>query len=410
VPRRFDVLTLRNCKPRRICILKPSALGDVVQSLPVLPALRARWPQADVTWVIRDDLSELVEGHPSIDEWLPFARRGGVLAFARLLRRLKSRRFDLVIDLQGLARTAVMSLAAGAPLRVGLETSREGAGLAHNIVLPGTGRDVPAYARYRRLSDIIAPHAITAEGARNISVLPPALNGTRGRRAVAAPPAKSADGSRDTPLLLAVHPGGKWPSKRWPVGRFAAVIARAVREWNSRVVVLGGATERERNRSLVASLRAAVPACDVEDLTGATSLARLAAVLRDADVLLSSDSGPLHLAAALGTPVVGVYTSTSPHLSGPAPCASHDGPRHQLVAAPTPCAGCYRRQCPHPQPTTNACQRDLTVERVWQALQECVDQNQQIGAEALPADRAPSPCSPRFIRPAASAPAIRRPA
>src|SRR5690606_22820661 len=116
VPGRLDVQTLHDCRPRRICILKPSALGDVVQSLPVLPALRARWPRAKITWIIRDDLSELVDGHPLIDQWLPYHRRGGARAFLHLLRQLRSCRFDLVIDLQGLLRTGVMALATGAPL------------------------------------------------------------------------------------------------------------------------------------------------------------------------------------------------------------------------------------------------------------------------------------------------------
>src|SRR5690606_36097097 len=116
---------------------------------------------------------------------------------------------------------------------------------------------------------------------------------------------------------------------------------------------------------------------DVEDLSGATTITGLAAKLREANLLLSSDSGPLHLAAALGTPVVGVYTSTSPILSGPSLCGGSERQWHQLVAAPTACAPCYRHRCPLPGQQKNACQRDLSVERVWQALQECRDRNRR---------------------------------
>src|SRR5215212_7353539 len=134
---------LAEIRARRIAIIKPSALGDVIHSLPVLGALRHKFPDAHIAWVVNRSYQQLLDGHPALDETIAFDRgalkggwqkaAGASLALARQLRR---RRFDLVIDLQGLARSALMTLATGAGRRVGLSTAREGAHLAYTDVVP----------------------------------------------------------------------------------------------------------------------------------------------------------------------------------------------------------------------------------------------------------------------------------
>jgi hypothetical protein len=141
------VSQLSSLDARRICIIKPSALGDVVQSLPLLPALRRRFPQAQVHWVINREFVGLLEGNSALAEVIPFDRRGTWRDFIRLLIELRRRRFDLVFDLQGLLRSAAMTLATGAAVRIGLETAREGAGRACQLVVPGTDWSVPAHQR-----------------------------------------------------------------------------------------------------------------------------------------------------------------------------------------------------------------------------------------------------------------------
>ena len=368
-----DVRALRDCDPQRICIVKPSALGDVVQTLPVLEALRDRWPAASICWVIRSDLSDLVDGHPLVDEWLPFERGKGPRAFARLLRRLHKRQFDLAIDLQGLARSALMTVATGAPIRVGLENSRDASFMAHNLVLGRTGADVPAHARYWRLAETLgdAPTSsqarvpISAAAEQRVDRLLPRLSGP----------------------TLALHPGAAWFTKRWPVGRFAVVAARAVREFGASIVVLGGRDEKTLTANLAADLKAVVPGVDVRDLAGRTSVGELAAVLKRVDLLLTNDSGPMHLAAALKTPLVGLFSATDPVLSGPAASADPNDPRHELISTSSHCRACYRRRCPLPANRRDACLRDLPVDHVWQALRRCVRQNQLFSGSSATAIR-----------------------
>src|SRR5690606_26866182 len=161
-------------------------------------------------------------------------------------------------------------------------TSREGAAVAHNIILPDTRRDVPAHRRYQRLNDILAAHRSTVPREHGGPLLPPALTGFSDRDADGSCHGFATRGSTAAPPVLAMHPGSSWPAKCGPVGRLPAVSVRAGRAWKARVIVLGRAAESPRCRSLAASLRAAIPAGDVEDLSGATTLTGLATKLRAA--------------------------------------------------------------------------------------------------------------------------------
>ncbi len=124
---------LRTLRPERICLIKPSSLGDVVHALPVLSALRDRWPSSHIAWVVNRGLRGLVEGHPYLDQVIPFDRAAarinpkGLREIGRFLTELRAERFDLTIDLQGLLRSGLMTAATGAPVRVGLASAREGA-------------------------------------------------------------------------------------------------------------------------------------------------------------------------------------------------------------------------------------------------------------------------------------------
>ncbi len=349
MPRTMKIpdIRLRRCDPRRICLIKPSALGDVVQALPLLPALRLCFPQAEMHWVINRDFAPLLEGHPLLTEVIPFDRRGSWRDFARLLVTLRRRRFDLVFDLQGLLRSAVMTLATGAGLRLGLQTAREGSGWACHALLPGTGRRVPAHQRIR---NIIAPLAISGGSAESGLHIPLAARGWARERLVSLPRP-----------MLAIHPGAGWETKRWPAEKFAAVAAR----FAGSVVTIGSGGEQPLTAPIAGAIRAAgKPGLD---LTGSTSLPQLAAVLDEADVLLSNDSGPMHLAAAAGTPVVGIFTCTSPWISGPA------GAGHEVVATCVSCAASYRKRCPQRGTAHLGCLAEIPVERVEAALQRVLE-------------------------------------
>jgi lipopolysaccharide heptosyltransferase II len=357
MPFRIPPSQLRQIDARRICLIKPSALGDVVQTLPLLGMLRQRFPAATISWVIRRDLADLLTGHPDLTEVIPYHRDGGWREWRHLLAVLRQRRFDLVFDLQGLLRTAVMTFATGARFRVGLDTAREGSSLACNCIVPNSGRDVPAHTRYGRVAMELGIPCPTIEAV--ISTEP------RDEAWLTAQVCKLPR------PLMAVHTGAGWETKRWPVEKFAEVAKR----FEGSVVAVGAESEQLAAARIVDTVhgcgRAAL------NLAGRTTLKQLAALLRAADVMVSNDSGPMHLAAAVGTPVVGIFTCTSPILSGP-PLSGSRGARHELVSTGIPCAASYYKYCPLADSAHLGCMRELSVERVWSAVSRILDRQHPI--------------------------------
>ncbi len=347
MPFRLPATALLDVDAQRVCLIKPTALGDVVQTLPLLGMLRQRFPTAAISWVIRRAFSDLLTGHPDLTEIIPFHRRGGWRESLDTLRVLRYRRFDLVFDLQGLFRTGVMTWVTGAAMRVGLESAREGASLACNCILPHSGRNVPAHLRYWRVAE-----ALGMPNHPRVAVVPtnPAESGWL------------ADKLRHLPRpLLALHPGAGWETKRWPVEKFAEIARR----FPGSVAVVGSAGERALAARVTDT--ALAPHKPVLNLAGETSLKQLAALLGAADVVVSNDSGPMHLAAAMGTPVVGIFTCTSPLLSGPA------GTNHELISTGVPCAASYHKSCPLRGKSHLSCLAELPVDRVWNALERILD-------------------------------------
>jgi heptosyltransferase-1 len=339
--------------PRRIALLKPSALGDIVHALPVLSALRQRYPAAHLTWVVNRAYEPLLVGHPHLDETLPFDRsalRGGWQRVASTLWRfagdLRRRRFDLVVDLQGLLRTGLMALASGAPRRVGLSSAREGSRWLYTDVVRSPddqmrrGGSLHAVDRYWLVAEAL---------------------GVRGRPTFHLPVAAAArqamaDLLRPWPrpwLMLGL--GSRWLTKRWPPHHFAALTARAQARWGGTAVFVGAPEEAELARTAATQLSG-----PKLDLSGRTTLPQLAALLAVADVVLANDTGPLHLAVALGRPVVAPYTCTQTALTGP-----YAGTAGGAVSTTVWCAGSYRRHCDRME-----CMTELTPDRLWPLLEK----------------------------------------
>jgi lipopolysaccharide heptosyltransferase II len=344
---------LESLDVRRICVIKPSALGDVVQSLPLLPALHERFPQARIDWVINQELVELLSGHPHLGELLLFHRRGTARQYLHLLHELRERKFDLVFDLQGLMRSGLMATATRAPLRVGLETSREGAGFACHLTIPQTSKAIPAFQRYWRVAEELGVGNGTPQTI---------VHTDESDRAWATSELRALSGP-----ILAIHPGARWMTKRWPVEKFAVVANKAMRQFGFSVVILGSKGEISVANELQTLLQGFVSRKTVLNLTGKTTLKQLTAVLSEVDVVLTNDSGPMHLAAGLGTSVLGVFTCTSPTISGP------PGEQHELVATQVACAGSYKKQCPHSGRSQLCCMDELSTARVCDALVRLIE-------------------------------------
>lgn len=341
---------------RRICVIEPNSLGDVIQSLPLLPILHERFPNASIGWVINQEYASLLAGQSHLDEQLLFHRRGTARQYLHLLHELRERQFDLTFDLEGLMRTGVMAAVTRAPLRVGLETSREGAGSACHLTISDTGQGKSAFQRYWRIAEELGL------GDRQPQT---AIQTSESDRAWAASALRPFNGP-----ILAIHPGASWVTKRWPVEKFAVVANKAMRQHGYSVVIVGGKSDLPVANELQTLLQGFVSRKTVLNLTGQATLNQIAAVLSAADIVLTNDSDPMHLAAGLGTSVLGVFTCTSPAISGPR------GNQHELVATQVSCAASYKKQCPHSGRSQLCCMDELSPERVCAALARLIEKRQ----------------------------------
>jgi lipopolysaccharide heptosyltransferase II len=339
---RIDLAAL---EPERVLLIKPSSLGDVVHALPVLRAIRKRWPTAHLAWVVNSGLRGLIDGHPDLDEVIPFDRSAlsprpeGWSRTVQWARNLRGRGFELAIDLQGLLKSGIMAWSSGAAVRVGLAEAREAAGWFYTHRIPA-----PSGARHMVERMMAVARAFGCEGP--IERVPPAL--TEAARGYAA----GALSGVPRPML-GVNLGARWLTKRWPAESFAALGRRARDEFGAGIVLVGAPEDRDLARAFEAALGARADA----DLCGRTSLPELSAVLERLDVLVSNDTGPLHLGCAVGTRCVGIYTCTSPAATGPY------STRAIAVETRVWCAASRLKSCRRMD-----CMTELDVERVWPAV------------------------------------------
>lgn len=325
-----------------ILIVKPSSLGDIVHTLPVVGLIRRHHPDAVIGWVVNDTYADLLDLCPDIDTRIVFRRKRlgrprHWLEIFSFLRELRSHKFDVAIDFQGLLRSALIARFSGALRRVGFRNAREGAPFFYTerVLLPANLRHAQdknvflARAAFH-LPEVNAPLA-SLPNCSEVDV----GKVRKLRRNHGIPPERP---------VLAIAPAARWASKRWPPEFFAKVLAELTGsppgESNLMpapvVVCVGTADEREAGDALCAL----APDASVINLMGETDLGALAELLRQSAVLLTNDSGPMHLAAAVDTPVVAVFGPTDPGLTGPY------GQRHTVFAGECPERPCMARTCP----------------------------------------------------------------
>ncbi|MFQ5892898.1 MAG: lipopolysaccharide heptosyltransferase II [Nitrospinota bacterium] len=318
---------------RRICILKPSSLGDVIHALPVLAALRRTYPTAFISWVVVPAHASLLVDHPELDEVLLFDRAAwgrlprlprSIVEVASFVRALRQRRFELVVDLQGLLRSGLMALATGAPERVGFASGREQAPLFYTrrVAVP----DGPRHAVDRYM---LVAEAVTGQS-----------------HPVTFPLGLAADDYEEADRFLAgaglgphqpvvvLSPGASWSSKRWAPEQFAALAAELRSRLGLAPVLVGGPGEEVVVGVVRRAMGQATPAAFFP------SLRVVAALFARARLAVTNDSGAMHLAAAAGCPVVALFGPTDPRLTGPY------GATHHVVRHAVPCSPCFLKTCP----------------------------------------------------------------
>ena len=326
-------------EPASILVIRYSALGDVVLATSVLEPLRERYPQARIEWVTDPLYAPLLEGLPELARVHRMARDGPDTALA-LASRLRGQ-FDAVIDLQNKVRSAVVARAA-APLRTVFRRRT-----AMRAMLALFGNDPPLVRAHatQLYAEALAPLDVHRAGPLKVN-LPP--------RAVAL----AADALRGVePPVVAVAPGARWATKRWPAERFAAV-ADQLSALGNRIVLCGGPGDRDAFAAFRSVVRAPI-AADLSFLP----LDALAASIARVQLLVACDSGPVHLATAVGTPVLALFGPTSVTRWGPPP----PGRAFSLGLPCAPCSNHGGDYCPEGH---HRCMGDLAPEAVLAVARE----------------------------------------
>lgn len=292
-------------KFKNILIIKPSALGDIVQVLPALGALRRSFPQAQISWLLRPELAPLLKNNPGLTRIIPFDRKflgkawfhpGAFAALLSLFRRLRRSKFDAVFDFQGLFRTAFLAHISGCKNTFGLVNAKELSGFfyTHRI-------------RQRPDSIHVVDHymdVIRAAGASDLNVEFTLPRDPDADESLARILASDNIASQDYAVLV---PGSAHLDKCWPIDRFAALARKLSSEHNLAIIATGTKAETGLVEKLLES--ADIP---ITNLADKTSIAQLIALLRGAKLVVSNDTGPGHIAAALGKPVVMIFGRSNP--------------------------------------------------------------------------------------------------
>ncbi len=327
----------------KILIVKPSSLGDVVHSLPLLRLIKRHLPQSEIYWWLGADLVPLLERDPDLAGIIEFERRHWHVprnwpALWQSIRRLRSHHFDWVIDLQGLARSGTFAWLANGKFLVGLDNPREGAHGFYDLAVPRPSAATHAVDWYLSL----LPH-LGVPVHHDFIWLPP-------QPEVAARVRQKwpVEGHR----WLILNPGARWLNKRWSAENFMDLVSRlAADHAHLRFAVLGGSSERELGRTITQ----AVPARCL-DLTGQTSLPELVEWIRLGELMVTNDTGPMHIAAALKKPVVALFGPTRSQHTGPY------GQIQRVLQLSLPCVPCMKSTCKWSPPLE--CLRGLAATQV----------------------------------------------
>ena len=320
---------------KRILVIKLSSLGDLAHALPAVRALKARTGAA-IDWVVQPEYAPLLARCPDVDRTIEFPRRNFARGFLSFWRALRREKYDAVVDLQGLLKSALAARLARGARRVGPAWAREG---AHRFYDARPAKAAgPRRHAVEELMDVVA---LVAPGA-----------GAAPEPRLDFPEAES-DGAPGPRVAFA--PFSRWATKDWPLEKFADLGWRLAAEMGGRIRIVGGREDEARGEELARKIGERA-----ENLCGKTDLPGLCSLLKSMDLLVTVDSGPMHWADALGVPVVAIFGATDPARTGP-----YRQLDHVVAKAGLACRPCHARTCARGD---LACLRTLDVETVFQAV------------------------------------------
>ena len=342
-----------------ILIIKLSAIGDVVHTLPSLAALRRMFPHSHITWVIEEGAADLIAEHPHLNRVLVSRRKSWMRKplqkstfreVKEFLFTLRDRRYDTVIDFHGLFKSTIIAAASPGRRRIGYRSLQELSGLFYNERIP-EDMDKHAVERYldfiRYLGWPNPPVEFLIPSPEDVKEKARHLLASRG-----------ITPERDP--FIAINPMALWPTKLWREEGFARLTEMIGERLNLPVVFTGGIEEALYIRHIASLMKH-----PVIDLTGKTTLRVLAEIYRHAKLLVSTDSGPMHIAAAVGTPVVALFGPTDPRRTGPY------GRGHEVIRAGVPCSPCFLKSC-----HSRVCMTSISVEEVFSRVEKIIQRKE----------------------------------
>ncbi len=325
----------------RILILKPSALGDIVHALPLLASLRKSFPNRFIAWGVKEKFAELLEQNPYLDEVIIWKERG----FWRFAKDIRDKRFDIVLELQGLFRTGLVAYLSKAPQRWGFskEEAKENQFFFLNIKAPTPSVNIVGkyldFAEHLKAEKIIEFPFVEKPSAQEYTSQYFQRNGI-------------LPGEK----LIALIQSTGWENKTWKAERFAQLgrILGAKKNW--KVMLVWGVEEAEKEKAQKINQMAAGKLL----IAPQSTVSQLVSLLKRCSMAIGGDTGPLHLAAALGLPVVGLYGPTSPNRNAPLT------EKKEIIYHTLPCSPCWKRTCKN---KTNECMDSIQVEEVMQKIE-----------------------------------------
>jgi lipopolysaccharide heptosyltransferase II len=332
----------------KILILKPSSLGDVVQALPVLRLLKLHFCDAEIFWWIDANLAPLLEGDPDLTGLVRFERKRWAAPvhwpeMFRSIQWMRAQNFDLVIDLQCLARSGAFAWLANGKCLIGLDEAREGARGFYDVIVPRKSFHTHAADWY--LS--VLPQ-LDVPVRRNFQWLP-----ERPQIAVAVKSKWNTDGVN----WIAIQPGARWPNKHWPAENFAELVRLLAQKFpDARFAILG-----DNNDKSLGEIIARTNPQRCLNLCGQTSLPETIEWLRLCKMMVTNDTGPMHVAAALGKPLVALFGPTEPRRTGPY------GQLENVLRVELPCSPCLKSYCVWKNP--NECLTAISPAMVFEFAQ-----------------------------------------
>nr|HID57662.1 lipopolysaccharide heptosyltransferase II [Desulfobacterales bacterium] len=341
--------------PSNILIVKLSAIGDVIHTLPAVWALREHFPCAHITWLVEEEAADIVKGHEAVDRvlisrrktWLRGLLKGrthkNVMELVHFIKTLRDTKYDMVIDFQGLFKSGILVFCSRGTHKIGYDKTRELSYIFLNERVPPFDMDKHAILRYLNLVESIG--ASTDHVFFRMSIR--SCDRERARKLL------QTRGWQGIRPLIAIHPMAKWKTKLWPLDRFSKLCSAIQERFGGMVIFTGSKEDGKEVKRIVSTGNSRVI-----DLSGETDLMRLAAIYELADCVVSTDSGPMHLAAAIGTPVVALFGPTAPWRTGPF------GDQHQIVRAGADCSPCFKKTC-----SSLECMKQITVDQILKSVE-----------------------------------------